>query len=255
MDCPSEENLIRMKLANVEGIKKIESDIRNRRITVFHKGDTGRIEELLAELGLGSEKISEENKDTELPESNMNGKQQQILLTVLLINAAFFAIEIATGLISHSMGLVADSLDMLADALVYGLSLFAVGKTVTTKKNVAKAAGYFQIVLALTGLTEVIRRFFTADIVPDPATMIVVSALALIANGICLYLLQRMKDGEAHIQASLIFTSNDVIINTGVILAGLLVMLLQSAVPDLVIGIVVFAVVIGGASRILKLAK
>ena len=56
-------------------------------------------------------------------------------------------------------------------------------------------------------------------------------------------------------KASMIFTSNDIIINLGVIASGVLVYLLSSAVPDLVIGIVVFIIVIRGALRILKLAK
>ena len=51
------------------------------------------------------------------------------------------------------------------------------------------------------------------------------------------------------------FTSNDVIINLGVILAGILVNWLNSNKPDLIIGTVVFVLVIQGAIRILKLSK
>jgi Co/Zn/Cd efflux system component len=56
-------------------------------------------------------------------------------------------------------------------------------------------------------------------------------------------------------QASMIFTSNDVIINLGVIVAGILVNWLHSSTPDLIIGSIVFALVIQGAFRILKLSK
>jgi len=56
-------------------------------------------------------------------------------------------------------------------------------------------------------------------------------------------------------KASLIFTSNDVIINLGVIMAGLLVNWLNSSSPDLIIGTIVFILVIRGAIRILKLGK
>jgi Co/Zn/Cd efflux system component len=153
------------------------------------------------------------------------------------------------------MGLVADSLDMLADALVYGLSLWAVGSTVIRKKKVAKLSGYFQLALAILGLLEVIRRFISFEEVPDFQTMIIVSALALIANSVCLYLLQKSKSQEAHMKATMIFTSNDIIINTGVILAGILVLLTQSKYPDLIIGAIVFLIVVRGAFRILKLGK
>jgi Co/Zn/Cd efflux system component len=86
--------------------------------------------------------------------------------------------------------------------------------------------------------------------------MIIVSVFALMANGVCLYLLQQSKSKEeAHIQASMIFTSNDIIINLGVITAGVLVYLLNSNLPDLIIGTIVFVLVVQGAFRILKLSK
>lgn len=154
------------------------------------------------------------------------------------------------------MGLVADSLDMLADAFVYGISLYAVGGTITRKKKIAKTAGYFQLLLAILGFVEVLRRVIFAEEMPDFSTMIIVSGLALIANAICLILLQRAKGkDEAHMQASLIFTSNDIIINLGVIVAALLVYFFNSSLPDLVIGAIVFFIVIRGAFRILKLGN
>ena len=56
-------------------------------------------------------------------------------------------------------------------------------------------------------------------------------------------------------QASMIFTSNDVIINLGVIAAGVLVLWLGSSLPDLLIGATVFVIVSLGAVRILRLAR
>lgn len=254
MDCPSEENLIRMKLDGISSIKNLDFDISNRRLTIFHSGQIDQIEKSILELNLGGQKLTTEKTDqTEFKE---NSNQKKLLWAVLVINFAFFVIEMTTGLISKSMGLVADSLDMLADSFVYGISLFAVGGTLIRKKRIAKIAGYFQIILAIIGFAEVLRRFFGAEKLPDFTTMIFVSILALIANGICLYLLQKSKSKEeAHMKASMIFTSNDVIINLGVITAGLLVNWLNSNKPDLIIGTIVFVLVIQGAVRILKLGK
>jgi Co/Zn/Cd efflux system component len=187
--------------------------------------------------------------------SNEQSMQRKILVAVLSINFAFFIIEMATGLISKSMGFVGDSLDMLADSFVYGISLFAVGAAVSRKKKVARLSGYFQLALAFIGFLEVIRRFIGIEKIPDFKTMIAVSILAFFANGICLYLLHKSKSKEAHMQASIIFTSNDVLINFGVILAGLFVNVLHSNKPDLIIGTVVFILVIRGALKILKLGK
>jgi Co/Zn/Cd efflux system component len=254
MDCPSEEHLIRMKLEGVSSIVSLDFDIPNRRLTLFHSGEINQIENLIFDLNLGGKKLSTELTDqTDFKE---NTSQKKLLWSVLLINFTFFIIEMATGLVSKSMGLVADSLDMLADSFVYGISLFAVGGTFIKKKRIAKFAGYFQIVLAVIGFIEVLRRFFGEEKIPDFSIMIRISIFALIANGVCLYILQKSKSKEeVHMKASMIFTSNDILINLGVIMAGVSVNLLGSNKPDLIIGTVVFALVIQGAFRILKLSK
>ncbi len=254
MDCPSEENLIRMKLDGISAIKNLDFDLVKRKLTVFHIGQTDKIEQAILDLKLGGKRIS--TAETEQTKFAENTHQRKLLWTVLAINFIFFIIEITTGLISKSMGLVADSLDMLADSFVYGISLFAVGGTVAKKKYIAKLAGYFQIILAVTGFIEVLRRFFSDTKIPDFSTMIIISVFALVANGFCLYLLQKSKSKEeAHMKASMIFTSNDVLINLGVILAGIMVNWFHSNKPDLIIGTIVFILVIQGAFRILKLSK
>ena len=253
MDCASEENLIRLKLDGVQGVKNLDFDIPGRRLTVFHEGPLDLIESSIASLNLGGKK--ERTEESDQCKFEEPARQRRLLWAVLAINFSFFLIEMATGLSSRSMGLVADSLDMLADSLVYGISLFAVGGTQARKRGVARLAGYFQIALAVVGLAEVLRRFFGAEEMPDFSTMIIVSGLALLANAACLYLLQRSKSEEAHMRASAIFTSNDVIVNLGVMTAGLLVRWLESGMPDLVIGAIVFIVVMRGAVKILKLGK
>ncbi|GHT31732.1 transporter [Bacteroidia bacterium] len=254
MDCPSEERIIRMKLDGLANIQSLEFDIPNRQLSVFHNNSYEEIYQRLNELKFNTsiiESVDAGNSiKTEKPQN-----EKTILWIVLIINIGFFAIEMATGFISKSMGLVADSLDMLADGIVYGLALMAVGGTVAKQKNTAKFAAYFQFILAGIGFIEVIRRFIGIEKIPNFETMIVVAFLALIANTVCLYLLKQNKSKEAHIQASMIFTSNDIIINLGVITAGVLVNWLHSSYPDLIIGTIVFIIVAKEANKILKLSK
>ncbi|MFH4351583.1 cation transporter, partial [Acinetobacter baumannii] len=82
---------------------------------------------------------------------------------------------------------------------------------------------------------------------PESNIMIIIALCALIANAACLYLLTGHKNGGAHMKASWIFTANDVIVNMGVILAGILVAWTGSAYPDLIIGILVSLFVLNGA--------
>lgn len=254
MDCPCEENLIRMKLDGDNSVKHLNFDLATRTLTITHTGKVDSIAEKLASLNLGSRHRETTNAEELIPVDD-HTRQRRVLLIVLAINFAFFLVEMSTGIISGSMGLVADSLDMLADALVYGMSLMAVGAVLSRKKKVALFSGILQIMLAVIGLMEVIRRFIGIEVMPEFRTMIGISLLALVANSICLWLLQRTKSKEAHIQASVIFSANDVIINIGVITAGLFVWYFNSNIPDLIIGIIVFLIVIRGAIRILKLAK
>lgn len=253
MDCPSEENLIRMKLDAHETIVKLNFRIEDRELTVYHEESDQDILNSLDSLALDTELVKTENTQEHV-ESDAK-IQSKLLWQVLIINLVFFVLEMTFGLLSNSMGLVADSLDMLSDSFVYGLSLFAVGAVAAKKKRIAKFSGYVQVLLALIGITEVFRRYFFEDDVPNYFTMIIVSVFALIANWLCLLLLQKSKSEEAHMKASMIFTSNDIIINAGVVLAGILVSVLSDRLPDLIIGSIVFVIVLRGAIRILKLAK
>lgn len=245
--------MIRMKLEPYSEVKQLSFDIPNRKLEIYHTHGVEKIHQTISELKL-NERL-ENTEEAEMPLAADDSKQQKILWWVLGINFGFFVIEMTTGWISNSMGLIADSLDMLADSIVYALSLFAVGAAISRKKKVAKTSGYFQMGLALLGFSEVLRRFFSVTETPLFQWMITISVLALAGNIISLWLINKAKSKEAHMQASAIFTSNDIIVNGGIILAGVLVYFLDSKWPDLIIGGIVFAFVMRGAVRILKLAK
>lgn len=254
MDCAAEEQMIRMKLAQDTTIKRLDVDLPSRQLVVIHAGNDADIERAIRELRLDVEVIAHEAADDVLEDADETS-QRTLLITVLLINLGLFFVGSIIGFIAHSMGLVADALDMLADALVYGLSLYAVGKAVARKKRVAAISGYFQLFLAILGVVEVLRRFFGNGEEPTFQLMITISIISLIGNTVSLILLQRSKNQEVHMQASKIFTSNDVIINLSVIVAGILVYMTGTNIPDLVVGGGVFLIVASGAFRILSLSK
>lgn len=181
-------------------------------------------------------------------------EESRVLIILLSINAVMFIAEFVFGWLSESTGLIADSLDMLADALVYGTGLYAVGKSLRIKANSAMLSSCLQMTLGIGVLLDIIRRTILGSD-PESVFMISVSLVALIANAICLVLLAKHKDGEVHMRATWIFTKNDVIANLGVITAGILVARFSSAIPDLIIGCVISAVVIRGGVQILSEAK
>lgn len=255
MDCPSEEQLIRMKLSGLSNIKQLQFVLSEKKLIVFHDDDIEGVAKRIDELNLESTLLSTDKTDYKEHESGTINTEKKTLWIVLLINFCFFVFEMTFGWISNSMALIADSLDMLADAFVYGLSLMVVGSVVGRKKHVAKLSGYVQILLAIIGLLEVFRRFFSMGEIPIFQNMIVVSFFALVANVICYWLILKTKSDEVHMRASAIFTSNDIVINLGVIVAGTLVYLTLSPIPDLIAGIIVFLIVLRGAFKILRLSN
>jgi Co/Zn/Cd efflux system component len=162
-----------------------------------------------------------------------------------------FGVELAAGIFADSTGLLADSLDMLADAAVYGLSLAAVGGAPSAKARAALVSGYFQIALGLGVAMEVARRFI-GESEPRSSWMMAVGGLALLANVASLAMLAKHRNGEIHLRASFIFSTNDVLANLGVILAGFLVAATGSRLPDLAIGAAVVLLVLRGGLRIVR---
>lgn len=253
MDCPSEENMVRMALRDVPDLS-LSFDLRQRRITALHRTSVETLLERLVPLGLGARLCDSEtvdDGDLPLPDAG-DADESKVLRTLLAINAAMFVVEIAVGLVAESTGLLADALDMFADAAVYGVALHAVGRANRRKVNAARLAGWLQVALALGALSEVGRRFLHGS-EPASTLMMGVGALALVANVACLVLVARHRDRGAHLKASYLFSANDVLANFGVILAGALVAWTGSRVPDLLIGGAIGVVVLIGARRILAL--
>jgi hypothetical protein len=74
MNCPLEENLIRMKLDGILNTAILDFDIQHRKLTVFHSGEIKHIEKCIIELNLGGKKISTEQTNQTEFEENKNKK-------------------------------------------------------------------------------------------------------------------------------------------------------------------------------------
>lgn len=183
-----------------------------------------------------------------------NKAESRVLIVLLLINALMFLVEIVAGLVGQSTALIADSLDMLADASVYGVALYAVGRSVHMKIRAATLSGVLQALLGIGVLVDVLHRFIAGS-EPVSSLMIGVGLAALAANTTCLALIARHRHGDVHMRASWIFSKNDVIANLGVISGGLLVAWLGSPYPDLVIGTIIAGIVVRGGLHIIKDAR
>ena len=252
MDCSAEEQIVHMALSDLEAVKGLTFDLPNRKLKVFHNEGSEQITTKLEGLGFGAKLDQTQLSLGDIPKESDPVKQAQVLKLLLGINALLFFIEFISGIIAASTGLIADSLDMFADAAVYCIALYAVGKAAKYQVKAAHFAGWIQLLLAVIVIVDVIRRFMFGS-EPESTLMVVIGLLALIANVTCLYLISSHREDGVHMKASWIFSANDIVVNMGVIFAGVLVAWTGSAYPDLIIGILVSLFVLNGARKILAL--
>lgn len=253
MDCTAEEQMVRTALRGRDEVVNLLFDLSKRELTVVHTGSDVAIAEALTPLNFGACVIaSTPASELDAVPPPTAADEARALKWVLAINAFMFFAEAIGAWIAESSALLADSLDMFADAAVYGLALFGVHRARASQVKAAHISGALQLLLGLLALGEVVRRIvFGSE--PEAGLMIVVAAAALIANATSMWLLSRHRQGGAHMKASWIFTTTDVIANMGVIVAAVLVRMTGSNVPDLVVATLIALVVLNAAFRILRL--
>jgi Co/Zn/Cd efflux system component len=169
-----------------------------------------------------------------------------VLWSVLLINAAMFAVEIGAGIMSGSASLQADALDFLGDAANYAVSLFVVGMALRYRASAALAKG---ATMGLFGLWVLgISAWHVVNgTLPAAGTMGVVGVTALIANGASFALLWAYRDGDANMRSAWICTRNDVIGNLAVLLAAAGVFGTGTGWPDIAVAVIMAGLALQGA--------
>jgi Co/Zn/Cd efflux system component len=178
-------------------------------------------------------------------------RQRSLLRLVLWINAAMFVGELGAGLLAHSTALIADSVDMLGDALVYGFSLYVVGRGPAWSARAALLKGGLMAVFGAGVLVEVALKLMRG-VVPGAELMGAVGLLALAANVLCLTLLWPRRADDINMRSVWLCSRNDVIANVAVLLAAGGVALTGSAWPDIVTGLTIAGLFGASAVRVLR---
>jgi Co/Zn/Cd efflux system component len=181
-------------------------------------------------------------------------EQRRVLRVVLWINAVMFLVESGAGVMAHSTALVADSFDMAGDAIVYGFSLYAVGRGTVWQARAALLKG---LIMAAFGVGLLVQVAFKIahGLSPTVEVMSVVGLLAFAANLGCLILLGRRRGDDINMRSAWICSRNDVIGNAAVLLAAGAVALTGSPWPDIAIGLLVAAVFGRSAVQVVREAS
>jgi Co/Zn/Cd efflux system component len=192
-------------------------------------------------------------KQSELTALAGHADQRRVLMIVLALNAAMFAAEFGAGLYAGSAALMADAVDMLGDAMVYGLSLYAIGRGARWLAGAALFKGGFILLFGLGVLVEIGVKL-TSGVPPSSAIMMVFGGLALAVNLTCLALLWRFRAQDVNMASTFECSRNDVIANVGVLAAAGGVAMFASPWPDIAVAAVIAALFLRSAWNVLRRA-
>ncbi len=191
------------------------------------------------------------DKGSELELLAQQADQRRVLVIVLILNALMFVAEFIAGLIAGSAALMADSVDMLGDATVYGLSLYAMGRSIRWKAGAAVAKGIFILALFAGILIQIVTRLETG-VPPSSTLMLIFGGIALAVNLYCLRLLWRFRTLDVNMSSTVECSRNDAVANVGVLIAALAVALSGSFWPDIIVAGIIAALFLRSALRMLN---
>jgi Co/Zn/Cd efflux system component len=178
---------------------------------------------------------------------------RKALWIALGVNAAMFAAEVIAGIAGGSHALQADALDFLGDSANYAISLGVAGMAIAWRSRAALLKG---ATLATLGLYVLAAALWAAwhGSAPIAPVMGLVGTVALLANGAVAVMLYRFRSGDANMRSVWICSRNDAIGNVAVILAALGVFGTGSALPDILVALVMAGLGIWGGFQITRQA-
>lgn len=195
--------------------------------------------------------MSDCREDRQAAVAALRDHQAWVLKVVLALNAAMFVVEASAGMLAHSTALLADSLDMLGDTLVYGFSLYVIGRGERWLAISALIKGLIMALFAAFVLLEVVLKLLSPA-VPWAEAIGAVGLLAFAVNALCLGLLWRHRGDDLNFRSVWLCSRNDVIANSGVLVAAVGVWATHSFWPDLVVGVVIAGLFVRSAGGVLN---
>jgi Co/Zn/Cd efflux system component len=190
-------------------------------------------------------------KGEELERIALHKDIRRVLVVVMMLNLLMFVLEFGAGIIADSAALMADSVDMLADGLVYGISLYALEKSLKWRAGMALAKGAFILALGVGVIVQIVMKIVWAQ-PPQAGIMLVFGALALIVNVSSVALLWPYRRHDVNLSSTFECSRNDVFANLGVLGAAFLVSATASAWPDVSIAAVIAFLFIRSALRVTR---
>jgi len=180
----------------------------------------------------------------------------------LALTLAILVIELAGGLLSHSLALLSDAGHVLTDVFALGLAWFAVEQS-KRPADQRRTYGYHRvgilaallnavtlIVIALAIGFEAVRRIM--DPAPVQGGVVIATALVAIAINAFVILTLRGDGVNLNLRAAMLHVTGDVAASAGVVIAGAVILLTGWLYIDPILSLAIAAFIAYGAWGIVR---
>lgn len=166
-----------------------------------------------------------------------NKPLKRVVITVAVLNLAYFFVEFGVAKAIGSVSLFADSVDFLEDTSVNLLIVAALGWAARPR---ARVGMLLALLLLVPGLATVWTAWQKLQMPapPDPWLLSLTGLGALAVNLSCAFLLARFRHHRGSLtKAAFLSARNDALANIAIVLAGLVTLQWLSGWPDLIVGL------------------
>jgi cobalt-zinc-cadmium efflux system protein len=192
-------------------------------------------------------------------------KTEGRFIIALALTGLILIVEVAGGLLTHSLALLSDAAHVLLDMLALGMSYVALRLAARPADDrhtygyhrfevlAALANGSLLFVMALGIFREAWRRFQA----PEPvlaAPMLVVAVIGLGVNLIVMRVLGDHDHDDLNIRSAWLHVLGDMLSSVGVIVAGVIILLTGWTLADPLVSMLIGCVILTGAGRVLRQA-
>jgi cobalt-zinc-cadmium efflux system protein len=185
-----------------------------------------------------------------------------ILKVALALTCVVLVIELAGGLVSHSLALLSDAGHVLTDVFALGLAWFAVAQA-NRPADLRRSYGYHRvsilaalvnavtlIVIVIAIAFEAVRRLANPE--PVQGGIVIAAALAGIAINSFIVVGLRRETRNLNLRAALAHVVGDLVVSAGVVLGGVIILLTGWLPIDPLLSIAIAVLIAYGAWRIVR---
>jgi cobalt-zinc-cadmium efflux system protein len=185
-----------------------------------------------------------------------------ILKVALALTCVVLIVELAGGLLSHSLALLSDAGHVLTDVFALGLAWFAIAQA-RRPADPRRSYGYHRvsilaalvnavtlIVIVLAIAYEAVRRLASPE--PVQAGIVIAAALAGMAINSFIVIGLRRQTRNLNLRAALAHVVGDLAVSAGVVLSGAVILLTGWLPIDPLLSIAIAVLIAYGAWRIVR---